>query len=60
MTADWQMDMAKLLIFKNTIIVMTSSNIASQWIQDLTGHENEEEFRRRVKQALPEAETRVS
>lgn len=40
--------------FKNTIIVMTS-NIASQWIQDLTGPENEEELRRRVKQALKEA-----
>jgi len=40
--------------FKNTIIVMTS-NIASQWIQDLTGPENEEELRNRVKQALKEA-----
>ncbi len=40
--------------FKNTIIVMTS-NIASQWIQDLTGPENEEELRRQVKQALKEA-----
>ncbi|MDQ1272438.1 MAG: ATP-dependent Clp protease ATP-binding subunit ClpB [Planctomycetota bacterium] len=40
--------------FKNTIIAMTS-NIASQWIQDLTGPENEEELRRRVKQALKEA-----
>ena len=40
--------------FKNTIIVMTS-NIASQWIQDLTGPENEEELRRRAKQALKEA-----
>ncbi len=40
--------------FKNTIIVMTS-NIASQWIQDLTGPENEEELRSRVKQALKEA-----
>ena len=40
--------------FKNTIIVMTS-NIASHWIQDLTGPENEEELRRRVKQALKEA-----
>lgn len=39
--------------FKNTIIVMTS-NIASQWIQDLTGPENEEELRRQVKQALRE------
>ena len=39
--------------FKNTIIVMTS-NIASQWIQDLTGPENEEELRSRVKQALKE------
>jgi ATP-dependent Clp protease ATP-binding subunit ClpB len=39
--------------FKNTIIVMTS-NIASQWIQDLTGPENEEELRGRVKQALRE------
>lgn len=40
--------------FKNTIIAMTS-NIASQWIQDLTGPENEEELRRQVKQALKEA-----
>jgi ATP-dependent Clp protease ATP-binding subunit ClpB len=32
-----------------------TSNIASQWIQDLTGPENEEELRRRVKQALKEA-----
>jgi len=40
--------------FKNSIIVMTS-NIASQWIQDLTGPENEEELRSRVKQALKEA-----
>jgi ATP-dependent Clp protease ATP-binding subunit ClpB len=40
--------------FKNTIIVMTS-NIASQWIQDLTGPENEEELRNRVKQALKES-----
>jgi len=40
--------------FKNTIIVMTS-NIASQWIQDLTGPENEEELRRQVKQALKES-----
>jgi ATP-dependent Clp protease ATP-binding subunit ClpB len=40
--------------FKNAIIVMTS-NIASQWIQDLTGPENEEELRNRVKQALKEA-----
>ncbi len=40
--------------FKNTIIVMTS-NIASQWIQDLTGPENEEELRRSVKQALKES-----
>ncbi|OQZ05020.1 MAG: ATP-dependent chaperone ClpB [Candidatus Brocadia sp. UTAMX1] len=40
--------------FKNTIIVMTS-NIASQWIQDLTGPENEEELRSQVKQALKEA-----
>jgi len=40
--------------FKNSIIVMTS-NIASQWIQDLTGPENEEELRNRVKQALKEA-----
>ncbi len=40
--------------FKNCIIVMTS-NIASQWIQDLTGPENEEELRSRVKQALKEA-----
>ena len=40
--------------FKNTIIVMTS-NIASQWIQDLTGPENEEELRNSVKQALKEA-----
>ncbi len=40
--------------FKNTIIVMTS-NIASQWIQDLTGPENEEELRSHVKQALKEA-----
>jgi ATP-dependent Clp protease ATP-binding subunit ClpB len=39
--------------FKNTIIVMTS-NIASQWIQDLTGPENEEELKREVKQALKE------
>ncbi|HHT9110816.1 MAG TPA: AAA family ATPase, partial [Candidatus Brocadiaceae bacterium] len=39
--------------FKNTIIAMTS-NIASQWIQDLTGPENEEELRSRVKQALKE------
>ncbi|MFO0793497.1 MAG: ATP-dependent chaperone ClpB [Candidatus Brocadiaceae bacterium] len=39
--------------FKNTIIVMTS-NIASQWIQDLTGPENEEDLRSRVKQALKE------
>ncbi len=39
--------------FKNTIIVMTS-NIASQWIQDLTDPENEEELRSRVKQALKE------
>ena len=44
----------KTVDFKNTIIVMTS-NIASQWIQDLTGPENEEELRRRVKQALKEA-----
>ncbi|KAB2832067.1 MAG: AAA domain-containing protein, partial [Candidatus Brocadia sp.] len=29
--------------------------IASQWIQDLTGPENEEELRRQVKQALKEA-----
>ncbi|MEK7290050.1 MAG: ATP-dependent chaperone ClpB [Planctomycetota bacterium] len=40
--------------FKNTIIVMTS-NIASQWIQDLTGPENEEELRSQVKQALKES-----
>ena len=40
--------------FKNSIIVMTS-NIASQWIQDLTGPENEEELRSHVKQALKEA-----
>jgi len=40
--------------FKNTIIVMTS-NIASQWIQDLTGPENEEELRKMVKQALKES-----
>ncbi len=40
--------------FKNSIIVMTS-NIASQWIQDLTGPEDEEELRSRVKQALKEA-----
>ncbi|TVL99616.1 MAG: ATP-dependent chaperone ClpB [Candidatus Brocadia sp. WS118] len=40
--------------FKNTIIAMTS-NIASQWIQDLTGPENEEELRSQVKQALKEA-----
>ena len=40
--------------FKNTIIAMTS-NIASQWIQDLTGPENEEELRRQVKQALKES-----
>ncbi|HHT9105365.1 MAG TPA: ATP-dependent chaperone ClpB [Candidatus Wujingus californicus] len=40
--------------FKNTIIVMTS-NIASQWIQDLTGAENEEELRKMVKQALKES-----
>src|SRR3990172_3004338 len=40
--------------FKNSIIVMTS-NIASQWIQDITGSENEEELRNRVKQALKEA-----
>lgn len=39
--------------FKNTIIVMTS-NIASQWIQDLTGPENEEALKREVKQALKE------
>lgn len=39
--------------FKNTIIVMTS-NVASQWIQDMTGPENEEELRSRVKQALKE------
>ncbi|MEK6621546.1 MAG: AAA family ATPase, partial [Planctomycetota bacterium] len=40
--------------FKNTIIAMTS-NIASQWIQDLTGPENEEELRSQVKQALKES-----
>jgi ATP-dependent Clp protease ATP-binding subunit ClpB len=40
--------------FKNTIIVMTS-NIASHWIQDLTGPENEEELRKMVKQALKES-----
>ncbi|OQZ01568.1 MAG: ATP-dependent chaperone ClpB [Candidatus Brocadia sp. UTAMX2] len=40
--------------FKNTIIAMTS-NIASQWIQDLTGPENEEQLRMQVKQALKEA-----
>ncbi len=40
--------------FKNTIIVMTS-NIASQWIQDLTGPENESELRSQVKQALKES-----
>lgn len=39
--------------FKNTIIAMTS-NIASQWIQDLTGPENEDELRSQVKQALKE------
>ncbi|MDR4507850.1 MAG: ATP-dependent chaperone ClpB [Candidatus Brocadiaceae bacterium] len=39
--------------FKNTIIVMTS-NIASQWIQDLAGPEKEEELRGQVKQALKE------
>ncbi len=39
--------------FKNTIIVMTS-NIGSQWIQDLIGPGNEEELRSRVKQALRE------
>lgn len=39
--------------FKNTIIVMTS-NIGSQWIQDLAGTENEEELRRQIKQALKE------
>jgi len=39
--------------FRNTIIVMTS-NIASQWIQDLTGPENEEELRKHVKLALKE------
>lgn len=31
-----------------------TSNIASQWIQDLTGPENEEELKREVKQALKE------
>ncbi len=40
--------------FKNTIIAMTS-NIASQWIQDLTGPENEAELRRQVKQTLKES-----
>ncbi|BBO17566.1 ATP-dependent chaperone ClpB [Candidatus Brocadia pituitae] len=40
--------------FKNTIIAMTS-NIASQWIQDLTGPENEDELRKQVKHALKEA-----
>jgi ATP-dependent Clp protease ATP-binding subunit ClpB len=39
--------------FKNTIIVMTS-NIGSQWIQDLADTENEEELRRQIKQALKE------
>ncbi len=37
--------------FKNTIIAMTS-NIGSQWIQDLT--DREEELKRRIKQALRE------
>ncbi|MGQ3686113.1 MAG: ATP-dependent chaperone ClpB [Candidatus Loosdrechtia sp.] len=39
--------------FKNTIIVMTS-NIGSQWIQDLAETGDEEELRRQIKQALKE------
>ncbi|HHT9126343.1 MAG TPA: ATP-dependent chaperone ClpB [Candidatus Brocadiia bacterium] len=38
--------------FKNTIIAMTS-NIGSQWIQDIAG--KEEELNRRIKQALRES-----
>ena len=37
--------------FKNTIVAMTS-NIGSQWIQDLTGPEQREQLETRLKQAL--------
>ncbi len=37
--------------FKNTIIVMTS-NIGSEWIQDLTGADQREEMESRVQEAL--------
>ncbi|MBM4081818.1 MAG: type VI secretion system ATPase TssH, partial [Planctomycetes bacterium] len=40
--------------FNNTVLVMTS-NIASQWIQDLTAKKDEDELKRRVKQALRES-----
>jgi len=40
--------------FKNTIVVMTS-NIGSQWIQDMTGKERRKEMETRVRQALREA-----
>ena len=39
--------------FKNTLIVMTS-NIGSDWIQDLTGAEHRKEMESRVRQALRE------
>jgi ATP-dependent Clp protease ATP-binding subunit ClpB len=39
--------------FKNTILVMTS-NIGSEWIQDLTGSGQREEMQARVRQALRE------
>ncbi|MCF6158454.1 MAG: ATP-dependent chaperone ClpB [wastewater metagenome] len=39
--------------FKNTIIAMTS-NIGSQWIQDLTDPEHEDELRDRIKLTLKE------
>jgi len=39
--------------FKNTIIVMTS-NIGSEWIQDLTAPERRQEMESRVRQALRE------
>lgn len=39
--------------FKNTIIVMTS-NIGTQWIQELSGKDKEEELQGRIKEALKE------
>ncbi|MFW6107525.1 MAG: ATP-dependent Clp protease ATP-binding subunit, partial [bacterium] len=37
--------------FRNTVVIMTS-NIASQWIRDLAGEENEQRMRQRIHEAL--------